>query len=327
MTAATDLDHGQFRAYTLAESLTMTKPTWLAEGLISSSITLVSGKPKSGKSALVTALIAAVLTGGTFLGREVSQVGRVIVVGTDAGALDEYRDRLLAAGVTADLAGQRFQFVPAVRLDHQFCMNLSEGLRPEADDLVIFDHLSDMAGDFNSQADVANAFASIRAASGDATVVVLAHSSTATGPNGFSSKKPLGSTVIAAKARWLVHVERRGDDRCVVTTSGNGAAGEVLKLDVGKHVSDFSISDVLSPEDKSRKRREGSKKTLDARAEQAAWYVENCQGLSNAGASIKLADKFGGAPATWQNHLARQGWLRQLLDSRPHGLTVSPPIT
>ncbi|SFT44448.1 AAA family ATPase [Arthrobacter sp. ov118] len=327
MTATTDLDQGQFRAYTLAESLTMAKPTWLVEGLISASITLVSGKPKSGKSALLTALIASVLSGSRFLGREVSHVGRVIVAGTDAGALDEYRDRLLAAGVTADLAGERYRFVPAVRLDHQFCSELSEKLRPGAGDLVVFDHLSDMTGDFNSQADVSNAFAAIRAASGEAAVVVLAHSSTATGPNGFSSKKPLGSTVIAAKARWLVHVERRGDDRCVVTTSGNGAAGETLRLDVGNHVSDFSITDVLSSEAKSRKRREGSKKTLDARAEQASWYEENCRGLSNAAAARRLAEKFGGKQGTWENHLSRQGWLRLLLESRSHSLTTSPPIT
>ncbi|WP_442544997.1 AAA family ATPase [Arthrobacter sp. KN11-1C] len=327
MIALTEPSNRQFLTYTLAESLTMARPTWVVEGLISTSITLVSGKPKSGKSALVTALIASILTGGQFLGREVNHVGRVIVVGTDAGALDEYRDRLLAAGVTTQLAGERYRFVPAVRLDHQFCRELSEQLRPGVNDLVIFDHLSDMAGDFNSQADVANMFSAIRTGSGDAAIVVLAHASTATGPNGFSSKKPLGSTVIAAKARWLLHVERRGDDRCVVTTSGNGAAGEVLKLDVGSHVSDFSLSELVSSEARARKRREGSKKTLDARAEQASWYEENCQGLSNAEASRKLAAQFGGESTTWQNSLSRQGWLRKLLDSRSHGLTPSPPIT
>lgn len=325
--ATTDPGLGQFLTYTLAESLTMAKPTWLVDGLISTSITLVSGKPKSGKSALVTALITSILSGSLFLDREVGHVGRVIVVGTDAGALDEYRDRLVGAGVSADLAGERYRFVPALRLDHQFCMNLNERLRPGADDLVIFDHLSDMAGDFNSQADVANAFAAIRTASGEAAVVVLAHSSTATGPNGFSSKKPLGSTVIAAKARWLVHVERRGDDRCIVTTSGNGAAGEVLMLDVGSHVSDFSPTEVLSTEAKARRRREGSKKTRDARAEQAAWYEENCRGLSNAEAARKLVERFEGKQGTWENRLSRQGSLRLLLESRSHALTASPPIT
>ncbi|WP_284763921.1 AAA family ATPase [Arthrobacter sp. efr-133-R2A-63] len=327
MITGTEPQDRQFPTFTLAESLTMAKPTWLVEGLISTSITLVSGKPKSGKSALVTALITSILAGEQFLGRDVRNVERVIVVGTDAGALDEYRDRLLAAGVTATLAGERYRFVPAERLDHQFCRDLSKHLRPGANDLVIFDHLSDMAGDFNSQADVANTFAAMRAASGDAAIIVLAHSSTATGPNGFSSKKPLGSTVIAAKARWLLHVERRGDNRCIVTTSGNGAAGEVLKLDVGSHVSDFSLTELMSSEAKERKRRESSKKTLNARAEQAAWYEENCQGLSNAEASRKLAAKFGGSSGTYQNRLSPQGSLRKLLESRSHGLTASPPIT
>ena len=322
MTAPDTLGAGEFRSYNLAESMTAAKPNWLVEGVISASITLISGKPKSGKSALVTALIVSILKGGKFLGREVPCVGRAIVVGTDAGALDEYRERLLGAGVNADLAGERYRFVPAVRLDRQFCMELNQQLRPEVSDLVIFDHLSDMAGDFNSQADVADTFAAMRAASGEAAIVVLAHSSTATGPNGFSSsKKPLGSTVIAAKARWLVHVERRGDDRCVVTTSGNGAPGEVLKLDVGGHGCDFSLTESESAADKVRNRRESGKKTLNKRAEQAIWYEENCKGLSNAEGGRRLAAKYGGNSRTWQNHLSGQGWLRKLLVSRSHDVT------
>lgn len=328
MTTTSDaVDHRQFRAYTLAQSLSMAKPTWVVEGLVSASITLITAKPKGGKSAFVTALIVAILSSSDFLGREIRRVDRIIVVGTDAGALDEYRDRLLGAGVGPALAGERYQFVPALRLDEQLCNDLSQGLRPGANDLVIFDHLSDMSGDFNSQADVANMFAAFRAASGEAAVVVLAHSSTASGPSGFSSKKPLGSTVIAAKSRWLVHIERRGDDRCVVTTSGNGAAGEVLKLEVGSHACDFSLSELVSSDEKARNRREGSKKTQDRRVGQARWFEENCSGLTNAAASRKLAAKFGGQSVTWQNHLARQGWLRLLLISRSHNLTASPPIT
>lgn len=322
MTASDAQGAGEFRSYTLAESITTAKPNWLVDGLVSASITLISGKPKSGKSALVTALIVSILSGGKFLGREVGSVGRVIVVGTDAGALDEYRDRLLGAGVNADLAGERYRLVPAVRLDHQFCTELNNQLRPEANDLVIFDHLSDMAGDFNSQADVANTFAAMRAAAGGAAIVVLAHSSTATGPNGFSSsKKPLGSTVIAAKARWLVHIERRGDDRCVVTTSGNGATGEVLKLEVGAHGCDLTLTESESSADKVRSRRESGKKTLDKRAEQAIWYEENCQGSSNAEGARRLAARYGGNPRTWENHLSGQGWLRKLLISRSHDVT------
>ena len=311
----------EFRSFTLAESLTVAKPAWLIAGLVSASITLVSGKPKSGKSALVIALIAAILRKSSFLGREVPEVSRIIVVGTDSGALDEYRDRLIGAGVSSALAGERYRFVPAIRLDAAFCETLRDRLQPGATDLIIFDHLSDMSGDFNSQADVANTFGAIRAAAGEAAVIVLAHSSTATGPTGFSSKKPLGSTVIAAKARWLLHIERRRDDRCVLTASGNGAPGEVLKVDIGSHVGDFLLAESESSADKARNRRESGKKTLDKRAEQATWYEENCSGLSNADGGRRLAARYGGNPRTWQNHLSGQGWLRKLLISRSHDVT------
>jgi hypothetical protein len=193
--------------------------------------------------------------------------------------------------------------------------------------LVIFDHLSDMAGDFNSQADVSSVFAAMRDAAGEAAIVVVAHSSTATGQNGFAPTKALGSTVIAAKARWIVHVEERGGDRRKLTTSGNGAKGEVLLLDVGAHIADLCVADVVTAEQRAEKARTRSGKTLDQRALQLRWYREHCVGLSKAEAGRKLAAQFGGNARSWQNHLSPSGWAGKLLASESHALMVSPPTT
>lgn len=316
-----------FVSYSLAETLKLEKPQWLVHGLISAMLTLITGKPKSGKSGIVVSLVSAIILQGSFLGRDVNQVARVILIGTDTGAVHEYRDRLIEAGVTPELAGVRLVLVPASRLDSDFCARLRAELLPQKRDLLIFDHLSDMAGDFNSQADVSSVFAAIKDAAGDAAIVVVAHSSTATGQNGFAPTKALGSTVIAAKARWIVHVEERGGDRRKLTTSGNGAKGEVLLLDVGSHVADLSVADIVTAEQRAEKARTRSGKTLDQRALQLEWYREHCAGLSKAEAGRKLATQFGGNARSWQNHLSPSGWAGKLLALESHTLTVSPPIT
>lgn len=321
------LDPEPLASFSLAECMAVKDPVWLVDGLLASSVNLLSAKPNAGKSALMTNFVASALTGRQFLGRDIRTINRIIVVGTDSSALAEYRDRLLTSGVDKNMVHERYQFIPAVRLDEQFCARLGRDIRPGAEDVVVFDHLSDMAGDFNSQVDVARMFAAIRSAAGDAAVIVLAHSSTTTGPTGHSSKKPLGSTVIAAKARWMLHLERRADDQCVLTTSGNLASGATLRLQVASHASDFSVTDIVTAKERSRNRRESSKKTLNERINQAEFYEQRCRDMSNAEASRELARQFGKKDTTWQNQLARGGQLRQLLDSRSHSVTVSPPIT
>ncbi|UNK47569.1 AAA family ATPase [Arthrobacter sulfonylureivorans] len=302
----------------MQDAIQLDRPTWLVEGLVSSSLTLLSGKPKSGKSGLVQGLIAAILRNEPFLERPVlREVRRIIVVGTDPDAVIEYRDRLLDAGVTVEEAGDRLVIVKALRLNAELCRLVAEELRPAAGDVVVLDHLSDMEGDFNSQADVANVFGNIRAATGEAAVVVLAHSSTAVGQNGFSSKKPLGSTVIEGKARWIIHLEPRGASQRILTTRGNSGRGEVLRLETGDHAADFLVGSVETPEEAQiAGRRSRNKSTLEKRAEQCRWYEANCKGLSKAEASRRLSKEFGDTMNTWANRLTPSGWLGQMLARR-----------
>lgn len=311
-------DYERLEVFTLSDAMELEKPSWLVEGLIASSLTLVTGKPKSGKSGIIQHLISAVLKDQPFLNRPVlGNVKRVIVVGTDPDAVLEYRDRLQDAGVTVQEAGDRLVLVKALRLDSRVCRLLNQQLQPEEGDVLILDHLSDMEGDFNSQADVADIFSAIRGAAGEAAIVVLAHSSTAVGQNGFSSKKPLGSTVIEGKARWILHLEARGSEKRSLTTRGNAGPGEMLHLTLGDHAADFNVESAqMADGDQAAKRRVRSKATLAKRGEQFTWYKVNCQGLSNAEASRRLSAQFGDTPSSWANRLAPSGWLGQML-ARP----------
>lgn len=307
----------KLRTYTLRESMLIQRPPWLVEGLISKSITLISGQPKSGKSALVQNLIVSILAGEPFLDRAFhSQVNRVIVVATDADAVTEYRDRVLQSGITPDMSADRLLLVPAQQLHLDFCTSVQAELRPQADDVVIWDHLSDMAGDFNSQVDVSTIFAAMRRAVGDAAMIVVAHSTTSTGPTGYSSKKPLGSTVITAKARWSVHVEKRPDGTRTLTSQGNASSGEFIRLSVGNSATDLRVLEVSTEAQKVSTRKKRKKETLDVRREQAEWYQANCAGLSKAEAAKRLAEEFGSKPQTWANRLTPSGWLTQVLDAQ-----------
>jgi hypothetical protein len=92
-------------------------------------------------------------------------------------------------------------------------------------------------------------------------------------------------------------------------------------------VADLSVLEVVTAEQKQEKRKMRSTKTLDKRAQQVDWYQLNCVGLSKAEGAKKLAEQFGGNARTWQNHLSPSGWAGEMLVSRSHALTDSPPNT
>ncbi|MCG2624697.1 AAA family ATPase [Arthrobacter sp. I2-34] len=304
------------RIFTLEEAMQLEQPTWVVEGMVHSALTLVTGQPKSGKSSLVQNLIAAVLTEAKFLGRSIADVGRVVVLTTDAAGVPEYRDRVIGAGVTAATAGERLRLVEAHSLDQVVLGEIANVIGPGEGDLLIIDHLSDMAGSLNSQEDVTRIIQLILEAANGAAVVLLAHSTTVRNANGSTAKKPLGSTVIEGKARWIVHVERKGD-RLTVTTRGNELQGERVTVAVGERATDMAVSDVVSSGELSKKR---SGKAEATKREQLAWYRANCGGKTNTEAAAALAAQFGSEKSTWQNRLAPKGWMGQELakDSLTH---------
>ena len=76
---------------------------FLIPGLVSSSLTYLYGQSKVGKSFVVANVVASVLDGKPFLGRQpLKTVGGVVIVTTDAGDAYAYRQRLNDLGVADD---------------------------------------------------------------------------------------------------------------------------------------------------------------------------------------------------------------------------------
>lgn len=80
-------------------------PQWLVPDLLARGwITLTHGKPKSGKSQAALAIVAAALTDGTFLGRPVTGVRRILVI-DEENPVDVVNVRLKAMGYEPPASG------------------------------------------------------------------------------------------------------------------------------------------------------------------------------------------------------------------------------
>lgn len=76
---------------------------FLIQGFVSGSLTYLYGQSKVGKSFVVANILASVLDGKPFLGRQpLKTVDGVVIVTTDAGDAYAYRDRLNDLGVADD---------------------------------------------------------------------------------------------------------------------------------------------------------------------------------------------------------------------------------
>lgn len=76
---------------------------FLIPGLVSGSLTYLYGQSKVGKSFVVANIVASLLDGKPFLGRQpLKTVDGVVIVTTDAGDQHAYRDRLKDLGVADD---------------------------------------------------------------------------------------------------------------------------------------------------------------------------------------------------------------------------------
>ena len=142
-----------------------------------------------------------------------------------------------------------------------------------------------------------------------ATVVVVAHKSEKVGMRGHS-KLPMGSTGISSRLRHVVYVDAIAGGVRLTTQGNDNPQQEVFELHRGDHAADFRVTSVENLASNSARR---SKQTLDQRAVQARWVVENCQGKSKGETAQHLADRFKGAVGTYSKHLQPAGPLGQQL--------------
>ena len=196
-------------------------PDWLIDGLIHSSITLLAGAPKAGKSNFAVAIATAVAQGNpSFLGRRVTRNGEVVFACTDPGGLRETIGR-------ADK--QNALFTDAAHKDwDQFALEV----KVVAPALVVIDNLIGLlprSADINSPMDARLQMDRLAQITDDFGVPVLLLHHTSKPGLGGSGKSPLGSQFITGGPRQILLLER-----CASTTRlsirGNSVGDEVMRM-------------------------------------------------------------------------------------------------
>ncbi|MFL6051310.1 MAG: AAA family ATPase [Actinoallomurus sp.] len=286
--------------------------TWVIDGIISSDSTLLVGEAKVGKSFLASALVAALTTGGDFLGRPVPQDREfsVAICWTDDGGDVEYGERIRT--VLPD------EMVPKVDLYGLSTMEsrddwrkLFEEVMEDGHNFVIIDNLSQCVdGSVNNDADVRRFYEGVRQFTrAGIPVVIIAHSTDKAGPNGYKPEKPMGSSYITQAVRWRCFVRRSRKDNLILKFIGNHASPHEITV---KHGAGARF-EVLAAAESTEITQKRDKERLDRNALMAQWVVENCQGIGVNQAGRMLAEKFGGAESTQQKALKAGGSLAALL--------------
>lgn len=285
---------------------------WLIEGVISSGSTLLYGQAKVGKSFLVSALIASLMSGQDYLGRPVPRDRdfSVALCWCDDGDRATYARQVRE--VLPEGAAAQVGFYTMPPMSQERWDELYNQVTERKHSLVVIDNLTQaLDGDINSQRDVGRFFQGVRKFTRSGIpVVIVGHSSDKVGVSGYAPDKPMGSSAIRGAVRWLCYVKRSNKGNITLTFSGNHASAHkiTVKHGVGARFDVIASMDSEQVEAESKNRqRQRDKSTLDRNQKMAEYVVTNCQGMSGREAAKRLADQFGGSAATHQSSISSRG--------------------
>jgi hypothetical protein len=304
---------------------------WLVPQVVCDSKTLLFGEPKSGKSAVAGGLAAAIATGGEFAGRPVNGgPKRVGIAWTDDRNDREYRSRMAK---TYGMERLNIGFTPLRTMTGpRMWEAFGDHCIAEGYEVLILDNMSRAAnGDLNTLPGVREFFDGLDPVVADLGIptVLISHSSSKTGQNGYKANTPQGRTEITAFVRWHGHVTRHGNSAMTVHFEGNPAPGYDLKIrrdeDGGIGFTDrgtLNAAELENELDKQRQKRDA--KTYEQNRKYAQHVHDKCQGMSLAVAAESLAAAFPGdglAPGTYEGRLSHRkgvpGPIRAQLDPLP----------
>lgn len=316
---------------------------FIVDGVISSATTLLYGESKVGKSYLACALIAAMVTGGQFLGKEVDpRDWKVAVLATDDRAEKEYGKRIrtvLPEGMRPPVKTFR---LPIMRSIDKW-RSLHKTVLEQGYNFVVVDSLTQaINGTINSDETIRDFFDGVRLfVNSGIPVLVVAHSSEKTSING-KSDLPLGSSSITQSVRHRVYAYRQNgriflkfkgnhieEEFRITLAPGAGARFTVLEE---KSVSAITAENAAKKAEAAAKKaeKEASKQdrstaTLNANEEKAKFVVSDCQGMKPATVAKKLSDKFGGAVTTYTSNLSGNRGFADMLTHDPasHSWTLA----
>jgi hypothetical protein len=239
--------------------------TFLVDGILHRSQTIIFGQTNCGKSMLALSLAAAVASGQPWNGQGVSASGPVAIVSGDPDGLYENYDRLNK--IRDDVGGGEIRiYVPERPLAEETWFELAhqtEGCR-----LMILDNLTQFVpGTLNDDYAVKAVYERLEALSrrDDMAVAVLAHTSDKKNEHGYSSNIPAGSFVIRSVPRWFVHLHRGSGVLSLNMQGNSGARPWGLKLSEPTDTPRFDVLETITPDEYAKRmgNRQRSKTKLD----------------------------------------------------------------
>jgi AAA domain-containing protein len=282
------------------------RPPFLVDGIVASTLTLLYGAPKSGKSTLAAALAVSVANGTEFLGRPVNAIGtnRVAIVTGDPGDDDHYT-RMIHRDVPAgSVRPYAFSRPPMPEIWAKVCYEIQR----DQTELCIIDNLvAFVPGDVNDHRPVRvfHDQAIDQLTRDGIAVVLIHHTSEKRGDHGYS-KTPMGNTAISAAARWKWRVETPdivGPSR--LTFEGNYGPTHEMHVTRPAGAAHFDVLEVVEPDELAQRRRNRQRATLDQRAAIGTFIATECQGLTQVDAASKVAQHFGLNPATVRTYIVK----------------------
>lgn len=286
-----------------------TRETWLIEGIISTSSTLVYGEAKVGKSFLMSAMIGALLSGDDFIGVPVPQDRdfKVAVCWTDDGGAADYASQV--QGLLPVDSEPLIDYYCLSQMTADRWRELFEEVTARGSTVLLVDNLTQaLIGSINQDEAIRQFFDGIRLFTRRGIpVVIVGHSSEKKMQNGAAPDKPMGSSAISQSVRWRCFVKRSRKGNLTLTFSGNYAEPHEIILKHGAGAR-FEVLDAKSADqvkaDADNRSQQRSKKTLDRNAEMAAFVVDHCQGNSVRDSAKAIAEKFGGSHNTHRGALS-----------------------
>lgn len=216
--------------FTYLEDYEESKKIWLIEGLLCNGLTLLSGQPKSGKSALAAHLATSLLTGVPILNKDPKEGSHKIGwVGFDSNWKEETKSRL------GDFKGKVIFFEPPSSLTVQWNWNsIATTAKEHNCTLMVIDHLYGLSENSNlDHAHEANVvLQKIRPLYKQYDLPTLLIAQAGKGANG--------------RAAHSVHLE--GEARHLLQLAKSGSSGTQVLKTLGNNSSAESFSIKLTPE-------------------------------------------------------------------------------
>ena len=266
---------------------------WLIPNIVHATNTLLYGTSSAGKSLAVAHIIASLRDGREFLGIKPSRHGlSVLVLCSDRGAEQEYRERLDTLGIDTNTGD--IEFLRGVGIESPEWWNeVHEFARRAGHDLVVVDHASGVIDGNELEREPWAELWQQRLSKFDLPVLLVAHSSDYAGAGG-PSHRVRGNSAASNFSRNEVEIYRTNANayvesaRVLRTKSRDGLGIERrYRIDGGVMVLDDQAEQ--QAEDRARQR---SKQALDNN-ERIAWLAVQSAGESTAAVAREIAGEAG----------------------------------